>query len=137
MPLFYDDVTTRLDTWRAVMPEVRSPREVSANEREEWVFKPALGRVGEGVAIAGVTQTDEFDRILRRARKLPRYWIAQRRFRPLPIETPDGPRYACLGVFTIDGQTAGCYGRVSEKPLTDADSQDVAVLNDCENAIES
>jgi hypothetical protein len=39
-----------------------------------------------------------------------------------------------LGVFTVDGQAAGCYGRVSMKPLTDADSQDIAVLTDCEDA---
>jgi glutathionylspermidine synthase len=132
MPLVWDAVPIPLDAWRASLPEVRSPRDVPAAERDDWVWKPALGRVGESFAIAGVTKAPEFDRISRRARVRPGEWIAQRRFRCLPIETPDGPGYPCLGVFTIDGRPAGCYGRISMKPLIDSDAQDVAVLShDC------
>jgi glutathionylspermidine synthase len=133
-PLVWDELAIRLDGWRVFLPEVRSPGDIPESERDEWVLKPALGRVGEGVVIAGVTPPAEFGNRFRQAQKQPRKWIAQRRFHCVPVETPDGPGYPCLGVFTIDGQIAGCYGRVSMKPLTDADAQDVAILGDCEDA---
>lgn len=134
MPLLWDNVTTTLDTWRSFIPESRDPRTVPFGERDQWVLKPSLGRVGEGVVIAGVTKAGEFDRVFRLAQKRPIEWIAQRRFSCIPIETPDGLRYPCLGVFTVDGQPVGCYGRVSVTPLTDADSQDAPVLTNREDA---
>jgi glutathionylspermidine synthase len=134
VPLLWDDMTTTVDTWRSCMPESRDPGAIPFDERDQWVFKPTLGRVGEGVAMSGVTKAGDFDRVFHLARKHPIDWIAQRRFSCVPIETPDGLRYPCLGVFTVDGQPAGCYGRVSVTPLTDADSQDVAVLTNREDA---
>lgn len=137
VPLVWDGLGCRAETWRALLPEVRCPREVPWSGREDWVLKPALGRVGEGVAMAGVTLPAAFDRAFQQARRRPGDWVAQRRFESLPVETPDGPRYPCLGVFTIDGEVAGCYGRVSARPLTDADSQDIAILIGSENANET
>jgi hypothetical protein len=136
-PLVWDRVAGRVDTWRVMMPESRCPRDVTAIGSDEWVLKPALGRVGEDVAIAGITGPREFAAILKRVRRRPSAWVAQRRFESIAVETPDGLRHACLGVFTVDGSTAGCYGRVSVKALTDGDSQDVAVLmeNDAGNQI--
>jgi glutathionylspermidine synthase len=131
-PLVWDHLRTSPETWRALLSETRSPRDVPAAERDEWVYKPALGRVGEGVAMAGVTAAAAFTRAIRRARWHPTNWIAQRRFSTIPVETGAGPVYPCLGVFTIDGQPAGCYGRASSRPLIDADAQDVVVLTDCE-----
>jgi glutathionylspermidine synthase len=133
MPLVWDRVASRMNMWRTLLPEIRCPRNIPERGRDEWVLKPALGRVGEGVGIAGVTEPGEFDRIVRLAQQYPSQWVAQQRFCSLAVETPEGPRYPCLGVFTVDGRAAGCYGRVSAKPLTDADSQDVAVLIESEN----
>jgi len=128
MPLVWDCLASPVAAWRAWLPQVSHPSGIPESEREEWVLKPALGRVGESVAIAGVTAPREFQRIVRLARRRPSAYAAQRRFRAAAVETPDGPRYPCLGVFTVDGRTAGCYGRVSPKPLTDGEAQDVAVL---------
>jgi hypothetical protein len=58
----------------------------------------------------------------------PHDWIAQRRFDTLPLETCSGVRYACLGIFTLDGQAVGACGRIAAKPLIDHDAQDIAVL---------
>lgn len=128
MPLVWDRVSIPMIAWRTFLPQVRCPRDIPERERDEWVLKPALGRVGEGIAIAGVTEQREFERTVRQSRHKPSAWIAQRRFRSLTVETPEGRRHPCLGVFTVDGRTVGCYGRVSSKLLTDATSQDVAVL---------
>jgi hypothetical protein len=58
----------------------------------------------------------------------PNDWIAQRRFNTLPLETYGGLRYACLGIFTLDGHAVGAYGRIAAKPLIDPKAQDIAVL---------
>jgi hypothetical protein len=54
--------------------------------------------------------------------------VAQRRFAALPVETPAGPMFPCLGVYTVDGQAAGIYGRLAAKPLIDYAAVDVAIL---------
>jgi glutathionylspermidine synthase len=117
-----------LPAWRRLLPETRSPEDVPTGEMDDWVIKPALGRVGDDVAIAGVTPTSELRAIRRAAIRRPSKWVAQKRFEAIAVESEDGPFYACLGVFTIDGKCAGIYGRVARKPLIDQDSQDVAVL---------
>jgi glutathionylspermidine synthase len=127
-PLVWNELDTSLAAWRGLMPETRCPREVARLWSGEWVVKPTLGREGEDVAIPGVTPAREVRAIRRGARWYARDWVAQRRFHALPLETPEGLRYPCLGVFTVDGQAAGLYGRMAEKPLIGCDAQDVAVL---------
>jgi len=126
-PLVWDKLKSRLPTWRLLLPETRYPVEVPIDSTE-WVFKPIFGRVGEDVGIKGVTEQREYLEIVRDVRRHPDYWIAQRRFDALPVESEGGLRYPCLGVFTVDGHVAGAYGRVASKPLIDQSAQDVAVL---------
>jgi hypothetical protein len=134
-PLVWDDLRTPLPTWRALLPETRDPRDAPWRTGEEWVLKPALGRVGDGVGIAGVTEAKEWRRITRDARLFPRHWVAQRRFRPTPLAgagTAGGAAgdlgYPCIGVYTIGARAAGAYGRLARRPLVDWMAQDVAVL---------
>ena len=54
--------------------------------------------------------------------------MAQRRFEAVALEHDGEVLYPCLGVYVIDGQAAGIYGRVARRPLIDARSRDVAVL---------
>ena len=80
-----------------------------------WVLKPALGRVGDGVGIRGVTPDKEWGRIARAARWFPRWWIAQRRFEASPLDTGTELTYPCIGVYTIDGCAAA--GNVQSKRI--------------------
>lgn len=127
-PLVWDDLGLALPSWRALLPETRDPRDAPWRSSGDWVLKPALGRVGDGIGIRGVTDQRDWRRISRAARFSPRSWAAQRRFEAVPIDTPLGPRFPCIGVFVIDGRVAGAYGRLAARPLIDARSQDVAVL---------
>ena len=126
-PLVWDALCTSLKRWRALLPETRSVSDVSG-ALGDWVIKPALGRVGENVVMESVTPTDKLRKLHREARGNESAWVAQRRFETIPIATPDGMRYPCIGVFTIDGRTVGAYGRVAANPIVDQDAQDVAVL---------
>lgn len=127
-PLVWDVLDADLTTWRALLPETRDPREIPDAERDEWVFKPALGRVGDGVGISGVSDAKDWKSIARSVRHDPGDWAAQRRFEAVPLETQEGRFFPCIGVYTIDGRAAGAYGRVARRALIDARAQDVAVL---------
>ncbi len=127
-PLACRRLGLRLPTWEALVPETRDPREVPGSEIDDWVFKPALGRVGEGIGLAGATEPRELAKIRRAARRHSRHWAAQRRFSALPWPTDEGPRFPCLGVYVVNGRAAGIYGRVAARPIIDSHAQDVAVL---------
>jgi hypothetical protein len=104
---------------------------------DEWVLKPALGRVGDGIGIKGVTPPAEWRLIARGATWQPRWWIAQRRFEAIPFPGDDGtPTYPCVGVYTIDGRAVGAYGRIARRPLVDWRARDIAVLVEREVASE-
>lgn len=127
-PLLWDSLRTPLPTWRSLLPETREPPDVPWQRDDAWVVKPALGRVGAEVGIAGVTTTKEWSTIARGARRYPRAWVAQRRFAANTLDSEDGPLYPTIGVFTIDTTAVGAYGRVARRPLIDARAQEAAVL---------
>ena len=128
LPLVWDRLRTPMPTWRALLPETRHPRDVAWRDSDEWVLKPALGRVGDGIGIRGVTTPKEWRRIARTVRVFPRWWIAQRRFDATPFATEGGAVYPCIGVYTIDGRAVGAYGRIAGKPLIDWRARDVSIL---------
>lgn len=127
-PLVWDRLRTPLPTWRALLPPTHSPVEAAWQRDDAWVLKPALGRVGESIAIRGVTPEKAWGHIAREAARRPHEWVAQRRFAARPVATCEGLRYPVLGVFTIDGCAAGIYGRLAARPLIDDKAQEVAVL---------
>ena len=127
-PLVWDSLDTALPTWRRLLPETRALRDVPWRSGDEWVIKPALGRVGAGVGIGGETVPEDWKAIIRGARRYPHDWVAQRRFAAQPLETEEGVRYPGIGVFTIGTRAVGVYGRLARRPLIDARAQDAAVL---------
>jgi glutathionylspermidine synthase len=127
-PLVWDVLATPLPTWGRLLPETRDPRDVPTAPGDEWVLKPALGRIGEDIAMPGVTPPNEWGRLAQAARRHAASWVAQRRFESVPLETPLGPVFPCIGVYTIDGRAAGAYGRVARRPLIDWSAQDAPVF---------
>jgi len=127
-PLVCDQLGLDLPAWKRFMPETRDPREVDWKRGDQWVLKPALGRVGELVGMTGVTESREWKAIRRAVRWGARHWVAQRRFEPVPIMLDDVAWHICFGVYTINGRAAGIYGRVADRPLINHLARDVAVL---------
>jgi glutathionylspermidine synthase len=130
-PLTWQSLRSAMTAWKTLLPETVSPHEVAASaSTEEWIYKPVLGRVGEDIAISGVTEEGPRRALMKDVRKHAENWVAQRRFESMATEISGGCRHVCLGVFTVDGRTAGIYGRISAKPLIDQEAQDIAVLID-------
>lgn len=127
-PLVWAELCTELPTWRALLPETRSPRDADWRGDDGWILKPALGRVGEDIGLRGVVGTREWQGIARAARWWPAHWVAQRRFEAVALEHEGEALYPCLGVYVIDGRAAGIYGRVARRPLIDSRARDVPVL---------
>jgi glutathionylspermidine synthase len=131
-PLVWDRLRAGLPTWRRLLPETRDPRDASWRRDDGWVLKPALGRVGDLIGVAGATGDREWEVIRRGARRHPRHWAAQRRFAAVPLQASEGRVYPCLGVYTVDGRAAGAYGRAASRPRIDHLAQDLAVLVETE-----
>jgi glutathionylspermidine synthase len=110
-----------------MLPETVCPSSVP-NDLHNWVVKPALGRVGENIAISGVTSEQKLRRIHKAAKRNPSHWVAQRRFTVLPPREAEANYHPSIGVFTVDGCVAGAYARIGRKPLIDDEAQDIAVL---------
>lgn len=127
-PVIWDELKTPLPTWRKLLPETLEPRQVKNAANGEWVYKPALGRVGEMIGIPGITDAKTLQDIQRHVKKHPDYWVVQRRFDPVPMVTPYGMGYPCIGVYTINGRAAGIYGRLGSQPFINMVAQDIAVL---------
>jgi Glutathionylspermidine synthase len=127
LPLVWDELGVDIPTWKALLPETRDPR--SKGLTSDFIFKPALGRVGEGISIKEAVSPKEFAAINKAAKRNPLGWLAQRRFESAPLIAEGGTAYhLCIGVFTVDGKAAGFYGRISPYPRIDANAKDIPLL---------
>jgi hypothetical protein len=129
-PLVWDQTNLNLPTWRRLLPQTEDPRAGCGRKRRGWVLKTAFCNTGDAVAFSDVPDRLRWRRATWSARLNPGAWVAQRRFRTLPIPTPRGPMFPCLGVFTINGRASGIFGRLSHTPLIDFAATEVAVLLD-------
>jgi Glutathionylspermidine synthase preATP-grasp len=131
LPLVWSELDASTVAWRRAMPEARDPCDPRAARglwSGDWVLKPAFGNTGDHVALrAGMSRRAWAGRVAA-ALAQPRRWVAQRRFESIPVPSPQGPLHACVGVYVVDGQVAGAYGRLSPSPVIDHAAIDTAVL---------
>jgi hypothetical protein len=88
-----------------------------ADEREGWVVKRDLSRVGDHVFVGPLLSAGDFAETLAEIAFAEagggQVWIAQRYVPQAPIATPWGPRLVTLGVYLLDGAFAGYFARLS------------------------
>ncbi|HHY65271.1 MAG TPA: glutathionylspermidine synthase family protein [Clostridiaceae bacterium] len=128
LPLVWDELGLDIPAWKSLLPETRNPGTVRTDD-SGWIFKPALGRVGEGISITEAINEKERKLIGKSVRLFPGSWVAQRRFASQPIRDINGEEFhLCIGVFAVNGKSAGFYGRVSPYPRIDARAKDIPIL---------
>lgn len=128
LPLIWDQLGVDIPMWKKLLPLTIDPKKVSLTPGD-WIYKPALGRVGEGISIKSVISNKELSKIEKAVKKEPTNWVAQQMFYSQPIETIDHELFhLCIGVFTIDGKRAGFYGRISPYARIDANAKDIPIL---------
>lgn len=126
-PLVWDQLAAPLRAWRRLLPETRDPRAAPWRADDQWLLKPALGRVGEGIAWRGRGGPREWTSLARWVRLLPGRWAAQRRFEDVVFAAAGATWRACFGVYTVDGRAAGLYVRATPGAVVDQFARDVPV----------
>lgn len=127
-PLIWDRLSTRMSTWRTLLPETRDSRDAPWSSDESWLLKTAMCNNGDTVCARNLISPRTWFRARMSVQLSPGQWIAQRRFESVPVSTPAGPRHVCIGVYTVNGRTAGAYARLSSKPVIDFSAADTALL---------
>lgn len=129
-PLIWDELESRgisLKTWRKLLPNTIEVKD-SLN-KEGYIYKPACGRVGEGISIKESCLENEYETILKDVKKHPYEYIAQKRFYSKPLKGINNESYhVCLGSYSVDGKHAGYYARISKTPRIDSNAADIPVL---------
>ena len=134
VPLVWDDLGLKMETWRLLLPETRDPRDVPWQHDSGWLLKTAFCNTGDSVSSPLTMTRRKWVRAALDATLFPNRWIAQRRFESLAVDTPLGLMYPCIGVYTIAGRACGLYGRLSSTPVVTYAAADVAVLVEKEPA---
>ncbi len=127
-PLTWDYLKSSLPIWRDLLPITRDPRDAPWRRDENWLLKTAYCNTGDSVTARDLNTPKQWRIASLSAWLNPGAWVAQRRFETLAISSPLGPIHPCVGVYTIDGQVAGAYTRISNRPVIDYRAMDVALL---------
>lgn len=115
-----------MSTWRRLMPETL---EAKAAVGEDYIYKPAYGRVGEGISIREAIDVKEYHKILKDVSRHPSRYVAQRKFTSKALQGENGEEYhVCLGSYAVDGSHGGYYARISKTPRIDSNAADIPVL---------
>ena len=129
-PLIWDALEKQgvyLGTWRKLLPETIEVKEVKG--REEYIYKPACGRVGEKISIKEACSENEYEEIIKDVRRHPEKYIAQRKFSSKPVISENGEEFhVCIGSYSVEGMHAGYYARISKLPRIDSNAADIPVL---------
>ncbi len=133
-PLVWDRLRTPMDTWRELLPVTRSVHGTQWRNSDHWILKGKYSNNGDEVIFPDKADPGTVRRLARSLWWSPRAWVLQERFNATPLDTPAGPMNACLGVYVVEGEPVGIYGRLSSGPVVDYAAMDVAVLIDREGA---
>jgi hypothetical protein len=127
-PVVWEALSSPLATWKSLLPPTRDPRDAPWRRDSGWLLKSAYCNTGDTVAARDLVDPRHWRQASLDASIHPGSWVAQRRFEVVPLPTPEGPMYPCLGVYTVNGSCAGVYARMAPHPLIDYQAIDVAVL---------
>jgi len=127
-PLAWAALPFDLPTWQRLLPEPRDPRDAPWERDDGWLIKSAYCNTGDTVMIRELAEVQRWRKAARAARWHPKKWVAQRRFETVPLASPIGAVYPCVGVYVIDGVAAGAYARISRGPVVDYRAIDIALL---------
>ena len=129
-PLVWDVLENHgisMSTWRSLLPETIDVKHVLG--RENYIYKPAYGRVGDGISIREALDIKEYEKIMKDVVRHSSRYVAQKKFTSIPLKGENGEEYhVCLGSYAIDGRHGGYYARISSTPRIDSNAADIPVL---------
>ena len=130
-PFVWDELEKHgisMANWRRLLPETTDVSKDTMHN-DEFIFKPAYGRVGERISIKEACKGDEYSKILKDVKRHPKRYIAQRRFDSMTLPGVNGEKYhVCIGSYSVEGKHASYYARISDLPRIDSNAADIPVL---------
>jgi len=94
-----------LSTWRELLPETLEVKDVK--NKGGFIYKPACGRVGEGISIREACKEDEYEKIIKDVKKHPKKYIVQKKFNSRKLISEEGESFhVCLGSYSVSGKAA-------------------------------
>ena len=127
LPLVWRNLSSSTDTLKAMFPECRETSEVDS-QPEEWVFKPAFSNTGDDVILSSLLDQAVWKSLRATILRHSHRWVAQRRFRTIPVRADSGEFSPCIGVYTINGKAEGAYVRLARGPVVDYRASEAALL---------
>ncbi|MDB6029957.1 MAG: hypothetical protein JWM16_295 [Verrucomicrobiales bacterium] len=127
-PLVWDHLSEPMRAWRELLPETREPRDVPWRTDDGWLLKTAMCNTGDTVSIRALLDDRQWAKVKWDIWLHSEQWMAQKRFVPLAIDSPMGRVHFCIGVYTINGRSAGCYARLSPSAVINYAAIDVPLL---------
>ena len=106
--------------------------ELLAN-RNGWVLKRALGRVGDDVFVGPLVTDEVWQYVIKQAQiacASGDRWIAQRFLPQQAVPTPWGPQLVTLGAYVLDGQFSGYYARLTRESHVSHDALVLPVFSE-------
>lgn len=129
-PFVWDEIEKAgisMNTWKKLLPTTLEVK--NTNFKENFIYKPVYGRVGEKISIKEACKGDEYERILKDVKRHSKQYIVQEKFHSKPLIDNAGKEYhVCIGSYTIDGECAGYYARINPYPRIDSYAADIPVL---------
>ena len=129
-PLIWDKLENEgidLSVWKKLLPETLEVK--NAKNKNDYIYKPACGRVGEKISIKEACIDDEYEKIIKDVKKHPNKYIAQKKFKSKKILGENGESFhVCIGSYCVNGKHAGYYARISTVPRIDSNAADIPVL---------
>ena len=124
-----------MSTWRKLLPDTIEIKDLKKKKnKDEYIYKPAYGRVGEKIGIKEACTKKEYKQIMTEVKLFPKKYLAQKRFESMPILDSNGKEYhVCVGSYTINGKHSGFYARISKFPRIDSNAADIPVLVESED----
>jgi glutathionylspermidine synthase len=99
-----ENMGINLSNWRKLLPETLEVKNIK--NKTGFIYKPACGRVGEGISIKEACTEDEYKQILKDVKKYPKKYLAQKRFDSNPLIDENGESFhVCLGSYSVDRQS--------------------------------
>ena len=132
-PLIWDELEKEglsFKMWSELLPHtIDISQWKKLKNKEEYIFKPAYGRVGEKISIKEACDEKEYQMIMKEVRKTPKKYLAQKKFISKPLKGDENNEFhVCLGSYTIEGKHAGYYARISKTLRIDSNAADIPVL---------
>lgn len=111
-PVLFEEFEEQFPNWFWYLPETKKLRLVDLLISRDLI-KPSFGRVGEDIQLIPNLNLAKKFKISLQLLASTGLWIKQKKYKPMNLGTLNEPMIACVGVYCLNGEVIGAYGRVS------------------------